>query len=270
LSKGTGFLAFIRDVTEQKNNVLQLELKTRELERMNLQLEEFAFIASHDLKEPLRKISLYSSILVTSELDNLSDKGKANINKISEASARMQSLIDGILSYSSCNDQADKAMLSLEDLYQIAVDNLEYKIQETGAYVTSDGLPRAYVIGFQIQQLFQNLIGNALKFSKKEKPPIVRISHSKMSGIEVQNKGLNPAKTFVEIKISDNGIGFSNDVAQKIFGLYQRLHSKKDYEGSGLGLAICRKIVENHGGLISATSQPGVGSTFYIVLPARG
>lgn len=257
----------IQDITEQKKIEENLLNNAMELQRSNKQLEEFAFVASHDLKEPLRKIGLYSNIIMTTDWDTLSEKTKANIQKISDAAVRMQKLIEGILSYSSITAQSAKEQLSLEQLLKEALNNLEFKIKETGAIITSDGLPTAEVYSFQIQQLFQNLVGNALKFSRKEATPEIKITHSILHASEVSERNLQPAKEYLQIKLSDNGIGFSNEAGERIFGLFQRLHNRSEYEGSGLGLAICKKIVENHGGTIKASSETGVGSTFIIILP---
>jgi PAS domain S-box-containing protein len=263
----TGFLAFIRDITEQKSNQAQLEQKTLELEHSNLQLQEFASIASHDLKEPLRKIAMNADIIVATEQQGLSERSQTSIQKIRIAAIRMQKLIDGILSYSSLGGESQKQRYSLEELLQAAILNLESRIKETNAVITSDGLPQAEVLPLQIQQLFQNLISNALKFSKDGTAPIIKVTHTIRSAAQVPDSPMQSVNSFLQIQVSDNGIGFSADASEKIFGLFQRLHSKTAYEGSGLGLAICRKIAENHGGTITATSEHNQGATFNITLP---
>jgi PAS domain S-box-containing protein len=265
----TSFLAFIRDITEQKQSQADLEQKTLELERSNVQLQEFASIASHDLKEPLRKISMFTDVILTSESECLSEKAKASLQKIMDASHRMQRLIDGILSYSSIGAEIQKEECSLEVLLQESLAILESRIKETGATVTSDGLPQAEVVPYQMQQLFQNLISNALKFFQKGAPPQIRVTHAFVSSGEIEDKHLHAARQYLQIHVSDNGIGFDREASERIFGLFQRLHGKSAYEGSGIGLAICRKIADNHGGIITATSEPGNGSTFSITLPYR-
>ncbi len=257
----------IQDITIRKSVEESLLQKTLELEHSNERLQEFATVASHDLKEPLRKIGMFSNIIMASEWDNLPEKTKGNIQKISDAAARMQQLIEGILSYSAIDAQAEKQSYSLEEALQEAITNLEYRINDTNATVTSDGLPQAVVYPFQMQQLFQNLIANALKFSKKEVPPRIHISHTIVPPEDVKEYHLQPSDRYLQISVTDNGIGFNEAAREKIFGLFQRLHSKAAYEGSGLGLAICRRIVEKHGGVIYATSQEQVGSTFIITLP---
>jgi PAS domain S-box-containing protein len=263
----TSFLAFIRDITEQKHNQAELEQKTLELERSNVQLQEFASIASHDLKEPLRKISVFTDVILTAENTCLSERAKANLQKIMDAAHRMQRLIDGILSYSSIGAEIKKEECSLEVLLQESLAILESRIKETGATISSDGLPQAEVVPYQMQQLFQNLIANALKFSKKETNPQISVTHAFVPSGVMEYKHLQPARQYLQIYVSDNGIGFDREGSERIFELFQRLHGKSAYEGSGIGLAICRKIAENHGGIITATSEPSNGSTFTITLP---
>jgi light-regulated signal transduction histidine kinase (bacteriophytochrome) len=224
-------------------------------------------VASHDLKEPLRKIAMFSDIIITSDWDVLPEKTKANVSKITESAQRMQQLIEGILTYSAVGSEGRKQCCSLEAILQEALSNLEYRLKDTNAVVHSDGLPEANVIPFQMQQLFQNLISNSLKFSKKGRQPSVQLTHRFMTPWEADISHAVPAERYLQILVCDNGIGFSNEASEKIFGLFQRLHSKSTYEGSGIGLAICRKIIENHGGQIAATSEPDNGATFVITLP---
>lgn len=259
-------MAFIRDITEQRNNQAQLQQKTIELERSNTQLKEFASIASHDLKEPLRKIILFSNI-ITSSSEPVSAKTQFHLQKIEDAALRMCQLVDGILSYSVVETGGQKERCSLETIFEEVLTNLESRIKETNAVVVSDGLPEAEVIPLQMQQLFQNLISNALKFSKKDVPPYINITHTFNTPEDINGTYSTLEGQYLTIKVKDNGIGFRMDVAENIFGLFKRLHSKATYEGSGLGLAICRKIAENHGGSITAYSEEGAGSTFTILFP---
>jgi two-component system, LuxR family, sensor kinase FixL len=269
LSGVTNFLAFIRDVTEQKNNQTVLEQKTRELEQANERLEQFASIASHDLKEPLRKLRIYSSQITSDDTEELSPKVKSNLIKINESARRMQELIDGVLSYSSLNAEQVKEHYSLNEILQSVLNNLEDRITELNAIIEYQNLPSAYVIPFQMEQLFQNLISNALKFSIAGKPPVINITYSIIAQNEMADQTVQPSTEYLQINVSDNGIGFNNEAAEKIFGLFQRLNAKAAYEGSGLGLAICKRVVENHGGIIRAHSTPGNGATFTIILPLR-
>jgi PAS domain S-box-containing protein len=263
----TNFLAFIRDITEQKQSRAELEQTTLELQRSNQRLQEFASIASHDLKEPLRKIATYADLIITSESGVISDSTRLNLEKITGAATRMRQLTDGILAYSSVGSATHTEQCSLATLLSEALINLEASIRESGAIVQSDSLPMAQVVPVQIQQLFQNLISNAIKFTKRGDTPVIQITHQVVPAKAIQIEDLKPAKSYLQLSISDNGIGFHSDASEKIFGLFQRLHSKAAYEGSGLGLAICRKIVENHGGTISATSVREAGSVFTITLP---
>lgn len=248
------------DVSREKETALRLE-------RSNELLQEFAAIASHDLKEPLRKIGLFSNIIMTTDWDRLPEGAKVNLQKISDSAIRMQKLIEGVLSYSAINAQLQKETVSLEELLQEAISNLEYKIIETGAVITSDGLPEAKVIPLQVQQLFQNLLANALKFARKLTPPRITVTHSFVPAEEVKEKNLLAAKQYLQMVVADNGIGFDNNAAEKIFGLFQRLHNRTDFEGSGIGLAICKRIMENHGGAILASSEQGKGAIFIIMIP---
>lgn len=259
----------IQDITERKRTEQQLISKTLELERSNVQLQEFAYIASHDLKEPLRKISIFSNFIMASELDVLSEKGKMHFQKITEAIKRMQQLIEGILSYSSLSGQTDKEHYNLQEALGEALNNLELKIKESGAVIKSGSLPVIKGIPFQLQQLFQNLISNALKFSKRDVQPQINILCKVLPGNSSFHPDVRLSKEYLELTFADNGIGFDKAGSEKIFGLFQRLHGRGEYEGSGLGLAICKKITENHGGVITATSQPGHGATFTIILPVE-
>jgi PAS domain S-box-containing protein len=259
----------VQDITTRKQIENNLLKKTLELQRSNVQLQEFAYVASHDLKEPLRKIITFSDVLISTEDKALSEKTKVNLQKITNAVLRMQQLIDGILSYSSIEYEVQKQPYNLEELLQEVLTNLEYQIKEKDAEVTSDGLPQAEVVPFQIQQLFQNLLVNALKFSKKDVPPQITISHTFLAPEEVQGISVQPSGRYLQIQVSDNGIGFGKESTEKIFGLFQRLHGRTAYGGSGLGLAICRKIVDSHGGAITAASEPDKGATFRILLPSE-
>jgi signal transduction histidine kinase len=197
----------------------------------------------------------------------LSEKGKTNLQKVIDSAIRMQQLIEAVLSYSAVGIEVEKQWCNLEEILQDTFVLLESRIKDTSAVITTDGLPQVEAVPYQMQQLFQNLIINALKFSRKGEQPRIDIKHKVLSSEEVNNRHLQPASKYLQISVSDNGIGFPEGAKEKIFGLFQRLHGKTAYEGSGLGLAICRKIVESHGGSITATSVPDEGATFIMVLP---
>jgi signal transduction histidine kinase len=155
----------------------------------------------------------------------------------------------------------------LQNILEEAIDNLEYQVKQTNAKISSDGLPTATIIPFQMRQLFQNLLSNSMKFTAAGEVPVIRITHHYANDIDEPDAGIRPADKYLIVEFKDNGIGFEQQYADKIFGLFNRLHGKQAYEGTGIGLAICRKAAENHGGSIRATSQPGKGATFTLYLP---
>jgi signal transduction histidine kinase len=242
----------VQDITRRKQIEENLLKKTLELERSNIQLQEFASVASHDLKEPLRKIVTFADLTLQSEKQALSEKGKTNLQKVIDSAIRMQQLIEAVLSYSAVGIEVEKQRCNLEELLQDTIALIEGRIKDSSAVITTDGLPQVEAVPYQMQQLFQNLIINALKFSKKGEQPRIDIKHKVLSSEEVNSRHIQPASQYLEISVSDNGIGFPEDAKEKIFGLFQRLHGKSAYEGSGIGLSICRKIAENHGGIINA------------------
>lgn len=259
----------VQDVTERKKIEENLLQKTIELERSNASLEEFAFVASHDLQEPLRKTLLLTEMLIASDRDNISEKGRGLINKIQDSTVRMKTLMEDILAFSSISSIQDKEEHNLQHLLDEVLETMEHTIKSKNAIVTSDNLPDACVIAFQFQQLFQNLISNSLKFSKEGVQPEINIRHRFISDGQLKNKNIEPAARYLELKFTDNGIGFTNEYSEKVFSLFQRLHKKTEYGGSGLGLAICRKVAENHKGIIYANAEAGKGAEFTVVIPAE-
>lgn len=256
------------DVTEEVLASLSLEQQNIELEASNKELVAFNYVASHDLQEPLRKIQTFVSRLADKEYENLSDTGKEFMTRINNSVERMRILIDDLLQYSRTT-KIEKVFEStdLNDLFENAKSDLLQSIEEKSAVIKSDKLPVMTVISFQIQQLFVNLIGNSLKYSKADTIPKIKILCKKVIASEEE---LLPKKTkdkFYKITFTDNGIGFEQEYAEKIFILFNRLHNKNEYVGTGIGLAICKKIVENHKGFIFAQGKPNVGATFTIYLP---
>lgn len=238
------------------------------LEQSNASLEEFAYVASHDLKEPLRKISTFGDRLVASQQNNLSNEGKMYLNKIVDASQRMQMMISDLLSISMISNNASFEKYSLQTILDEVLQTLEFKIEQQNAIVKSDALPQANIIPSQFRQLFQNLLSNSLKFVKPRVQPIITITYSLVSSENSSHFQSAHDAQYHKLEFSDNGIGFENEFAGKIFAIFQRLHGRSEYEGSGIGLAICKKIAEHHGGVIYANGVPGVGATFTIMLPA--
>ncbi|HEX2533329.1 MAG TPA: ATP-binding protein, partial [Chitinophagaceae bacterium] len=247
-----------------------LHKSNEELIRTNNNLEEFAYAASHDMKEPIRKIHFFSDLLKGELEAQLNDRQKQLFNRMEQASKRMGTLVDDLLAYS----HASKGMLQEEpiDLNQkikVVLEDLELEIQQKNAVVTAGPLPTIKGNRRQIQQLFQNLISNALKYSKPDVPPEVHIRAQKVLGADMQ-PSLTQAEAGREyhfIEVRDNGIGFPQADAERIFHVFTRLHGNAEYRGTGVGLSIVRKVVNNHGGIIWAESEPGQGSAFKILLP---
>jgi signal transduction histidine kinase len=262
-----------QDVTDLKEAEGQLreqqeilERKTRELQESNANLEEFAFVASHDLKEPLRKISVLLSALQESVVLQ-TDKERLLHDRIIAAAARMRNLIDDLLSLSLLSANTNKSPHSLQDVVDKALSVFENEIAAQGVVVTCQPLPVVPMIRSQLDQLFQNLISNALKFMRPGVTPQITITNQVLTpstSAELYNLGREP---HLEIVVADNGIGFSNVYGEKIFAVFQRLHNKDEFEGTGIGLAICRKVVKNHQGIILANATLGVGAEFRVIIP---
>lgn len=251
---------------ELQNAEQELKAKNQELETTNNELSSFAHVASHDLQEPLRKIQIFTHRVITSEGDKLSLNGKDAMSTIQRSSFKMRALIQDILLYSKTNDLNGKTELTdLNELFGEVLAEFEIKIEETGASIENRGLPTLPVIRFQFHQLFLNLISNALKFSKPGCVPRVLFQTSLVTGDKIP--GMSGRDNFYKISVSDNGIGFEEQYAEKIFQMFGRLHPAAHYEGTGIGLAICKKIVERHRGKMMAEGKVNEGSTFNIYLP---
>ncbi len=249
-------------------NQLLLE-NINQLKTTNEELQRFAYVASHDLQEPLRKIIMFGDQLVTRYDHVLQQEGCNSLERIMKASQRMQLLIRNILSFSRLtNNDGSYEVTDLNELLQGILMDLEVSISQKNAVVEIEGLPVLKVIPDQCRQLFQNLIINALKFSKPSEPPVIRINAKRVQGHQVKGVATDYGNNeFHNIYVSDNGIGFDTEYADTIFVLFKRLNSYDKYEGSGIGLSICKKIVEQHNGYINATSEAGGGATFVISLP---
>ena len=258
------------DITEEQIKSFQMEEKNHELERRNEELASFNYIASHDLQEPLRKIQVFISRIFDAESGNNPELNKEYLARIKVSADRMQSLIEYLLMYSRTNKE-NKAfeLTDINLIMENARQELALAIEEKKAIINSSKLPIVKVIPQQIQQLFINLIGNSLKYSRPGIPPEIKIEYKVVSSSEIPNwyrKG--EPSPYYKISIMDNGIGFDQEYAQSIFLLFKRLHEYSEFSGTGIGLAICKKIVENHDGAITAEGKSGVGARFDVYLPA--
>lgn len=249
-------LLAIEDITERRFTEWHLADQHRELERSNDALDEFAAVASHDLQEPLRKILSFGEQLVATAGPALEGDARRHVERMLGAADRMRTLISDLLTYSQVATRVVPfAATDLAGVAREVVADLEATIADAGGRIEIGELPVIDADTAQMRQLLQNLLGNALKYRRKDVPPVVRLS-SACSG------GRN-----CTITVADNGIGFNDRYAEKIFKMFERLHARTQYAGSGIGLAICRKIVERHSGTIAATSTDGQGATFTVTLP---
>ncbi len=260
-----------RKASEEKVKQLneQLLQNNAHLQAMNEELDQFAYVASHDLQEPLRKIMVFSDKILTRK--NLEEEETKYFEKIISSSRRMQTLINDLLSFSRHSlNTSDFRKTDLNILIQQAINELEIEVEKSHAHIHVDRLPEVWVIPGLMQQLFYNLIGNAIKFRKNSIAPEVHIEAAKMSKPEVhQYLNGNGAASYYKVAITDNGIGFDPKYADEIFMVFKRLHSYHEYEGTGVGLSICKKIIEKHNGFIKAESELEKGSTFWIGLPEK-
>jgi len=257
-SEGLVIYGSIQDITDQKIARIALQEMANELARSNEELQQFAYIASHDLQEPLRKITAFGDRLSAKYADALDARGQDFIVRMKDAAMRGQGMVDALLAYSRVATRGQVFVGT--DLNQVLKDvrsDLEVRIDECQAFLQVDELPTVDADATQMRQLFQNLLSNALKFHEPGQSPQV----------EVTNSELGPER--VQISVKDNGIGFDESFTERIFQPFQRLHTRSEYEGSGIGLAVCRKIVERHGGEISAQSKPGEGAVFKVTLPVK-
>lgn len=237
--------------------------------RSNDNLQKFAYVASHDLQEPLRKIQAFGDML-KKELAPVSSEGLDYLDRMQNAASRMSTLIRDLLNYSRLSTRGDTStLLVLNDLVQAVLTDLDLTIAETGAVINVGLLPTVAGDAFQLSQLFQNLISNALKFHQPNTTPHIKITARTVKATDLSDtvKSARAADMYHQIDVIDNGIGFEERFLTRIFEVFQRLHSRSTFAGTGIGLAICEKVVTNHGGTITAASQPNQGSVFSVFLP---
>ena len=252
-----GAVVIARDIRERKRAVEELRTTMKQLQQSNRELEDFAYVASHDLQEPLRKIQAFGDLLKTKHGAQIDTQGRDYIDRMQSAAKRMQVLINDLLSFSRVTTKAQPFVpVNLGAIAREVAHDLELRTHETNAEMIINELPTIDADPLQMRQLMQNLFSNALKFRRPGVPPRVEIRGAANDGR-------------AEITVSDNGIGFDDKYADRIFTMFERLHGRGKYEGTGIGLAICRKIAQRHGGEITAQSRPGEGSTFVVSLPIR-
>lgn len=261
-------IGVVQDVTSIIKTEIKLKDKNQELKRSNAELESFNRVASHDLQEPIRKIQMFISRIDDDDANKLSEKSTGYFNKVKSSSERMRLLIKYLLSYSRINKtKNDFVKVNLHDILGKVQEDLEDRILESKIAIVIANLPVVKAIPFQMEQLFNNLISNAIKYRGLEDPKII-IDCKKLKRSEITDDFIKKSKTYYRISVMDNGIGFAQEHAEKIFELFQRLHQKTEYTGTGIGLAICKKIVQNHHGHILAESELGKGTSFCFYLPA--
>ncbi|MEI6561573.1 MAG: CHASE3 domain-containing protein [Verrucomicrobiota bacterium] len=265
-----GLVCISADISERKLAEEKLRIFAAQLERSNAELRDFASVASHDLQEPLRKIQAFADRLRLKCADALGDEGLDYLARMQNAAGRMQTLIQDLLTLSYVTSRAQPfARVNLGQVVQGVLSDLELRIEQGGAKIEVGGLPEIDADPVQMRQLFQNLISNALKFHKPGQPPEVTLSARIFPSPEPQLPGAGPGEEICQIVVADNGIGFEAQYVEQVFTLFQRLHSREEYEGTGIGLAVCRKIAHRHGGSIVAKSEKGQGATFIVKLPVK-
>ncbi len=264
------FLGNTQDVTILKEVERKLEEKIKELNISNSDLEQFAYVASHDLQEPLRKIRAFGDRLKNKFSDSVSEEGQDYIERMQNAAERMQTLIDDLLTFSKATRETKEIQdVDLRAVFEKVILDLDYRIETTGAKINLNISAHVEGTAPQLAQVFLNILSNSLKFLKPGILPEINITSEVVLGKNLPINVALPNQQYCVIKISDNGIGFDEEYAGKIFDLFQRLHARTDYKGTGIGLAICKKIIERHYGFIFANSIEGEGASFFIALPVN-
>lgn len=264
------FIGVVKDITKELRDDEKLKNKNTELKRSNSELESFNHIASHDLQEPLRKIQMFISMITEGDLKNVSKKNIDYLDKINSSANRMQMLIKNLLAYSRLNKEKKEYLtVDLNEILEKVQEDLEAPIKEKEVRIIIQDLPQLKAVPFQMEQLFNNLLSNSIKYASIHIRPKIVIDCQKIKANDITEAFNKKSPYYYRISLVDNGIGFDQANSKKIFGLFQRLHQKHEYSGTGIGLAICKKIVENHQGHILADSIIDKGTTFRIYLPAH-
>ena len=257
------------EVLERAQAQRELRAFAHKLEESNKELQSFASVAAHDLQEPLRKVQAFGDRLKSKFADALGDQGQDYLERMQDASGRMATLINDLLSYSQVTTKARPFVaVNLATVTEEVISDLEISIEEMNGRVEVDDLPTINADALQMRQLMQNLIGNGLKYHKEKEAPLVQVS-AELVKATVERSGEPVTEDMCRITVTDNGIGFDEKYADRIFGIFQRLHNRTEYGGTGVGLAICKKIAERHGGTIDAHSEPDKGSEFVVMLPVE-
>jgi hypothetical protein len=279
--KGTAvkLLGIIQDVTEQKlfaaelsrqveGRTAEIKIANEQLRQINAELEQFAYVSSHDLQEPLRKIRMFAEMIKDSDYANLSPTAQTRLGKITDAAQRMSTSLKDLLNFSSLGKEEQFVPVNLNEVLSNVRSDLELAVQQKEALLYYGELPTIRAIPLQMHQLLYNLLNNALKFTRKDIAPSINIHSHFLTAVEIAAyPQLKTGRQYVELVVKDNGIGFKQDTANKIFLLFQRLHDRQTYSGTGIGLALCKKVALNHGGDIFARSAPGEGASFHVLLP---
>lgn len=268
--KAIKMIGSVRDFTEQRVAEQNLQRHVKELNRSNQELEEFAYVASHDLQEPLRKITTFGDRLFEKYTDALGEEGNMYMKRIIASAENMRMLINNLLEFSRVTRSTQPfTNTSLNLVVREVKNDLELLVEETATKIDCDKLPNIEASFSQMKQLFTNIINNAIKFRRQNVPSHINITSEQLSEDEKLINHLDVRNKYYKIEITDNGIGFDEEYSVRIFQIFQRLHGKAEYPGSGIGLAICKKIADHHHGLIFATGKEGEGACFTIILPEK-
>lgn len=265
---GLLFIGTLRDITLKKKTETNLKVSSEKVEQKNRDIEFFMTTAAHDLQEPIRKIKTFNNRLKKSLPEKIGKTSLTSIDRIEDAANRMQQLIDALMLYTRGSHKLESALpIDMSELIRDSLASLDTQIENLGAEIKIGKLFVVSVEEGQMRQVFQNLIGNALKYHQDGVPPKIKITGSLVNSNLLDEEGLKGQDKYYELSVEDNGIGIDSKYLESIFTIFKRLHSREKYQGTGIGLAYCRRVIERHGGTIHATSAPGKGSTFIIRLP---